>query len=213
MSCSTFSITAETPEGQLKPKPTLADLGSDIRKAHPGQSVRNHALGFDAEGWKRFAEGLEQAVARCRERGYEPTFHHETGTHIEAPWEIERTLELTSIDVCLDTGHLLVGGGDPMQALKDWGSRINHIHLKDARTEIIEGIVRDAAQAVEIWRRGAFCALGQGDVDVDGVLDWIKANYKGWLVVEQDILPDPSAPDRPGKDQVANRRYLAARGL
>ncbi len=205
--------TAGVLPGALKPRPTLADLGSDERKAHPGRAVKDHKLGFDAAGWKRFVAGLEQTVERCRDRGYEPTFHHETGTHIEAPWEIEKMLELTSIDLCLDTGHLLVGGGDPLQAVKDWGARINHLHLKDARTKIVSEIVRDAAPAMEIWRRGAFCALGKGDVDVDGVLDWTRANYSGWLVVEQDILPDPKAPDVPAKDQVENRRYLAARGF
>src|SRR6202521_4544155 len=50
---------------------------------------------FDAEGWKRFADGMEMAVARCRERGYDATLHHETGTHIEAVWEIAAALEHT----------------------------------------------------------------------------------------------------------------------
>lgn len=204
---------AGVPESGLKPKPTLADLGSDIRKAHPGQAAGNRALGFDSEAWKRFADGLESAVARCRERGYEPTFHHETGTHIEAVWEIEKMLELTSIDLCLDTGHLLLGQGEPVKALKEWNGRINHIHLKDARTPVIDKIVKEAAPVIEIWRRGAFCALGKGDVDVDGVLDHLRRSYSGWLVVEQDILPDASAPDRPARDQVANLNYLAQRGF
>lgn len=204
---------AGVPESGLRPKPTLADLGSDRRKAHPGQAATNRDLGFDTEGWKRFADGLESAVARCRERGYEPTFHHETGTHIEAVWEIEKMLELTSIDLCLDTGHLLLGQGEPVKALKEWNGRINHIHLKDARTGVIDRIVKEAAPVIEIWRRGAFCALGKGDVDIDGVLDHLRRNYAGWLVVEQDILPDAAAPDRPAKDQVANLNYLAERGF
>jgi inosose dehydratase len=207
-----FDVVGTLPGG-LKPKPTLADLGSDIRKAHPGQAADNRALGFNEDGWKRFADGLERVVGRCRERGYEPTFHHETGTHIEAAWEIEKMLELTSIDLCLDTGHLLLGKGEPVKALRDWGSRINHIHLKDARSPVIDEIVREAAPVMEIWRRGAFCALGRGNVDIEGVLSWIRSNYGGWLVVEQDILPDASAPNRPAEDQVANRRYLAQRGF
>src|SRR5438309_8072066 len=77
----------------LKPKPTLADIGSDLRRSRPGQAAKDRSLGFDAEGWKQFAQGVEMAVACCRERGYEATFHHETGSHIEAPWEIERVLE------------------------------------------------------------------------------------------------------------------------
>jgi inosose dehydratase len=195
----------------LEPKPTLADLGSEERRSRPGQAVTDRALGFDREGWKRFAEGVEMAVARCRERGYEPTFHHETGTHIEAPWEIEKVLETTSIGLCLDTGHLLLGGGDPVQALHDWRPRINHLHLKDARRSVVEQIVREAAPVAEIWRRRAFCRLGEGDLDVEAVLDELRDTYTGWIVVEQDVLPNPDGTA--AADQRANRRYLAERGF
>jgi inosose dehydratase len=195
----------------LKPRPTLADAGSDLRRSKPGQADRDRSLGFDAEQWKHFAEGVEMTVARCRARGYEPTFHHETGTYVEAPWEIEQVLELTTIGLCLDTGHLLLGGGDPVKAMEDWGGRINHVHLKDARKAVVEQIVREAAPVAEIWRRKAFCRLGEGDLDVDGVLERLRSGYSGWLVVEQDVLPDPSG--KAAADQRANREYLAKRGF
>jgi inosose dehydratase len=195
----------------LKPRPTLADAGSDLRRSKPGQADRDRSLGFDAEQWKHFAEGVEMTVARCRARGYEPTFHHETGTYVEAPWEIEQVLALTTIGLCLDTGHLLLGGGDPVKAMEDWGGRINHVHLKDARKAVVEQIVREAAPVAEIWRRKAFCRLGEGDLDVDGVLERLRSGYSGWLVVEQDVLPDPSG--KAAADQRANREYLAKRGF
>jgi inosose dehydratase len=195
----------------LKPRPTLADAGSDLRRSKPGQADRDRSLGLDAEQWKHFAEGVEMTLARCRARGYEPTFHHETGTYVEAPWEIEQVLELTTIGLCLDTGHLLLGGGDPVKAMEDWGDRINHVHLKDARKAIVEQIVSEAAPVAEIWRRRAFCRLGEGDLDVDGVLERLRSRYSGWLVVEQDVLPDPSG--KPAADQRANREYLATRGF
>jgi inosose dehydratase len=195
----------------LQPKPTLADMGSDLRRSRPGQAATDHSLGFDYGKWKQFAEGVEMAVALCRERGYEPTFHHETGTHIEAPWEIEKVLELTSIGLCLDTGHLLLGGGDPVRAMSDWGPRINHFHLKDARRSVVEGIVREAAPVAEIWRRHAFCRLGEGDLNVEAVLAQIRDSYSGWIVVEQDVLPEPAGTA--AADQRANRAYLAARGF
>jgi inosose dehydratase len=181
----------------LKPRPTLAALGD-----------RSH---FDDATWKQFADGVERAAARCRERGYEPTFHHETGTQIEAPWEIEKVLELTTIGLCLDTGHLLLGGGDPVKAIREWRPRINHLHLKDARRAVVEEIVREAAPASEIWKRHAFCRLGDGDLDVDAMLEAIRGSYSGWIVVEQDVLPEPDG--KAAADQRANRRYLAARGF
>jgi inosose dehydratase len=202
------------PRGRLKPMPTLADAGSDLRRARPCQAARDRSLGFDAEGWKRFAEGVEMAVATCRGRGYEATLHHEPGTHIEAEWEIAKALELTSIGLCLDTGHLLLGGGDPMRALSEWGDRINHVHLKDARQAIVDQIVREAAPVAEIWRRRAFCRLGEGDLMIDAVLERLRDHYTGWLVVEQDVLPDPDRESgRPALDQRANREFLRARGF
>jgi len=195
----------------LKPRPTLADSGSDLRRSRPGQAAHDRSLGLDAEGWRRFAEGVEMAITVCGERGYMPTFHHETGTLVEAPWEIERLLEETSVGLCLDTGHLLVGGGDPVRAIRDWRERINHLHLKDARRSVVEAIVRESAPVSEIWRRKAFCRLGAGDLDVDAVLDPIRGSYSGFIVVEQDVLPERNGTA--AADQRANREYLAARGF
>jgi Xylose isomerase-like TIM barrel len=88
-------------------------------------------------------------VDLARSRGFEPTFHHHTGTYVEAPWEIERLLELTDIGLLLDTGHLAVGGGDPAQALRDWGERIDHVHVKDVRGDVLEGVIADRADMTE----------------------------------------------------------------
>ncbi len=197
------------------PRPTLADSGSKQRAMLPARSVRDHSLGFDADAWKRFAAGLAQVIARCRDRGYEPTFHPETGTHVEAPWEIERVLEVSDIGLCLETGHMLLGGGDPVTMLRDLGDRVNHVHLKDARLAVMNEIVADEAPVTEIWTREAFCALGGGDLDVDSVLAGLrKISFGGWLVVEQDILPRSAGRfAQAAQEQRHNRAFLAERGL
>jgi len=123
-------------------------------------------------------------------------------------------LSMTDISVCLDTGHLLIGGGDPVAAVRDWGSRINHVHFKDAKLAVIEEIVADRAPVRAIWERGAFCQLGTGDVALEDVLEQLRVHdYSGWVVVEQDILPDPTNPSKPVIDQQLNREYLRAHGL
>jgi inosose dehydratase len=195
-------------------RPTLADAGSASRLAQPGRAQADHSLGWDDAGWARFADSIAQVVGRCRERGYEPTFHPHTATYVEAPWEIERLLSLTDVGVCLDTGHLLIGGGNAVQAVRDWGDRINHVHLKDAKLDVIDTIVKDRAPVQAIWERRAFCRLGTGDIPLGDVLENLRTRqYRGWLVVEQDIFPDPDAPDQPAVDQQYNREYLRARGL
>jgi inosose dehydratase len=201
-------------DGGPPARPTQADAGSESRRAYPGRSQKDHTLGWDDAGWQAFAEAMACLLERSRTRGYEPTFHPHTATYIEAPWEIDRVLSLTDAGICLDTGHLLIGGGDPVQAVRDWGARINHVHLKDARLSVIDQIVADRAPVRAIWERGAFCRLGSGDVALDDVLDELRAHdFSGWLVVEQDILPDPADPGKPVSDQRLNREYLRERGL
>ena len=209
-----LDIFDAAPDGP-PPRPTLADSGSPARRAAPGGGGYDPSLSLDATGWQHFADGVARATERCRERGYEPAFHHHTGTYIEGVAEIERLLELTDVNLCLDTGHLLVGGGEPAKGLRDWAERINHVHLKDARRDIVAGIVADAAPVEEIWRRRAFCALGRGDVGMDDVLSAITdIGYSGWVIVEQDIFPDPTEPPfRAAADQAANREWLRARGI
>jgi inosose dehydratase len=171
-------------------KPVLADAGSDERIRLPGRAATDRSIGLDHEGWKRLAEGVARAADLARGRGFEPTFHHHTATFVEAPWEIERVLELTDIGLLLDTGHLALGGGDPAQAIRAWGDRINHVHVKDVHNDVLAGVIEDRADMPEAWRRGVFCELGTGDVDLDAFFAELeRSGYEGWLVVEQDMVP------------------------
>lgn len=208
------AVRAVAGRGPL-PRPTLADHGSPRRRANPGRAGTDRELGLDDAGWKVLATNVNRARDRCLELGLEPTFHHHTTSHVEAPWEIDRLLELTDIGLCLDTGHLLVGGGDPVRALRDWGGRINHLHLKDCRTKVIETIVAERAPSDEVWRRHAFCRLGTGDLDIAEFLTAASdIGFEGWLVVEQDGILDESWPvEEAFSDQAANRRFLRDRGL
>lgn len=210
----TFDAVAPYRSGPA-PRPTLADAGSQARRDNPGRAWQDRGMGLDADAWDRFAIGLERVVARCRARGYEPTFHHETGTYIEAPWEIERMLEISDIGLCLDTGHLLISGGDPLAALQEWGARINHVHLKDATRSVMAQIIADGEPTPAIWVREAFPALGHGDAQVDAIVrHLIDADFDGWLVVEQDIMPQtPERFARAAQDQRDNRARLASLGL
>jgi inosose dehydratase len=210
-----LGVLDAVPSGSVRPRPTLADAGSPARAAFPGRAATDRSVGLDDAGWRAFADGLARAVDRCRRRGYEPTFHHHTATYVEALWEIERLLTLSDVGLCLDTGHLLLGRGDPLTAIRDWGDRINHVHLKDARQAILDQIVADNAPVMDIWTRRAFCPLGEGDVAVDQVLAALdELGYGGWLVVEQDVVPEPGTTvQRAADEQRRNREFLRARGL
>ncbi len=190
------------------PLPTLADSGSDLRRANPGG--RGQGLGLDDAGWGRLSRNLDTAAARVRAAGLEPTFHHHVSTYVETPDEIDALLARTDVDLTLDTGHLMLGGGDPVAGLEKWGSQVNHVHLKDVRCSVLDQIVRERAGSRAVWERRVFTPLGQGDFDLDGFMSaLITSGYSGWLVVEQDVIPTPDDP--PGSaaaDQRANRSAL-----
>jgi inosose dehydratase len=191
-------------------KAVLADAGSAERAQFPGRAASDQSIGLDASGWRRLSEGIARAEDLARIRGFEPTFHHHTATFVEAPWEIERVLELTDVGLLLDTGHLALGGGDPTQALRDWGERINHLHVKDVRNDVLAGVIADGADMPEAWRRGVFCELGTGDVDLDGFFaELARSQYAGWLVVEQDMVPQsPQDAADAQAAQIRNRTWL-----
>jgi inosose dehydratase len=197
------------------PRPTLADAGSEARRQTPGRAHDDPSLMLDAAGWSRFADGVQRAAGICRARGYDPTFHHHGASYIETPEEIAEMLSRTDVGLCLDTGHLVIGGGEPLRALNDWGARINHLHLKDVRRSVIERVIAEEGLMVDFWREGAFCPFGEGDLDIDRLLAAIRgANFSGWLVVEQDMLPRPDdPPERAARDQQRNREFLRARGI
>jgi inosose dehydratase len=153
-------------------------------------------------------DGVARAVELARARGFEPTFHHHMGTRVQTVAEIERLLAGTDVALLLDTGHLAAAGGDPVQGLRDWRDRVRHVHLKDVRLDVL----RSASQWSEAWRRGAFCELGAGDVDLEAFCgDLRRGGYEGWLVVEQDRIPASETDTaEAAAAQARNRRWLRA---
>jgi len=191
-------------------KAVLADAGSAARSRLPGRAASDHSIGLDEDGWKRLADGVARATERVRTRGFEPTLHHHAATFVEAPWEIERVLELTEVGLLLDTGHLALGGGEPTEGLRAWGERINHLHVKDVHSDVLAGVIADGADMPEAWRRGVFCELGTGDIDLDAFFaELSRTQYSGWLVVEQDMVPlSPREAVNAAAAQQRNRAWL-----
>ncbi|GAA4345186.1 sugar phosphate isomerase/epimerase family protein [Microbacterium rhizosphaerae] len=207
-----FSDAASRGPSRL-PLPTLADDGSAVRRAHPGRGGELDPLPGPA--WARLAANAERAAALVRASGFEPTFHHHAGTFVESPEEIDRFLANVDIDLTLDTGHLFIAGGDPVDFVRRWGSRINHLHLKDVDLGELRRVLNAGGGMPEVWSSGAFVAFGKGDIDLAGVMAAVAdQGYDGWIVVEQDVLNGPGvAIDRfraqRAADQRTNRDALA----
>ena len=132
-----------------------------------------------------YFDRVDRAVDRCRSRGVPVVFHHHAGTHVESPAEIEALLAHTDVGICYDTGHALVGGGDPLEVERMCGDRIEHLHLKDVDATILERLRSGELSLDAAWREGIFCPFGAGVVDFDAVLSEL-AGFDGWTVLEQD---------------------------
>jgi inosose dehydratase len=196
--------------GPHPPRPVLCDAGGPERVANPGRGGEDASLRLDDGRWATLVDGVARAAGAARDRGYEPVFHHRPSTYVESPDEVERLLEDTDVALLLDSGHLAVAGGDPVAGLRDWGDRIEAVHLKDVRLDVLAGVKAERADTLTAWRRGLFCALGDGDVDLEGFCAALDtAGYEGWLVVEQDrVLDDASAFGQAAVEQRRNRAWL-----
>jgi len=196
--------------GASTARPVLCDAGGPERITNPGRGAEDASLRLDGRGWARLVEGVSRAAADSRERGFDPVFHHHTASYVEAVPEIERFLDDTDIDLLLDSGHLAVAGGDPIQGLRDWRDRIGTVHLKDTRMDVLREVRAENADMISAWRRGLFCGLGDGDVDLESFCDELQSGgYDGWVVIEQDrVLEDDGAFTHAVGEQRANRAWL-----
>lgn len=209
---ATLEVFAAAPPApaHLAPRPTLGCSGSPERFARPG----GNAPGLPASEWAGYASRVREAVQRCRDAGFEPAFHHHLGTYVETPQDVERLLELTDVQLCLDTGHLLLAGGDPVTALREWRDRIGHVHVKDGDRAILAEALEDGADLRELMGRGGFAPLGEGELDLPGVVRALEEiGYQGWVIIEQDTLPGRRSVERNISDQAANREKLRELGL
>lgn len=206
-----FAEFAESGPGRL-PMPTLADDGSALRRSAPGRGAEVDPLSATARN--RLHRNAARAADLVRAAGLEPTFHHHAGTFVESPEEIDLFLDNVDTGLTLDTGHLVIGGGDPVAAARRWGERINHLHVKDVDLAALRRVVAAGGGMREVWSAGVFVACGRGDVDLTGVLESMDdIGYDGWIVVEQDVLnaPDVSLAEfrvERRDDQDINRRAL-----
>lgn len=167
----------------------------------------------DAE-WRTLIDTAAAISAIAAEYGLLTTLHPHVGTHVETEFEVERFLADSDLPLCLDTGHLLIGGTDPVRLAKSHPDRIGHIHLKDVRRELADQVRSGALEYSEAVRQGLYVPLGEGDVDIDTLIrDIHQAGYRGWYVIEQDTALRPGdTASTPSRDAERSLRHLAAIG-
>ncbi|GAA3072200.1 sugar phosphate isomerase/epimerase [Pseudonocardia yunnanensis] len=165
---------------------------------------------LDDAGWLTLLTNLDRLTDLAAEHGVRAVLHPHVGTMVENGEEVQRVLDGSSIALCLDTGHLLIGGTDPAELTRQAPHRIAHTHLKDVDARLAGQVQSGRRTYTEAVGQGMYRPLGQGDVDVEAIIGHLRGHgYDGWYVLEQDtILTEEPRGEGPLTDVRASLDHL-----
>jgi inosose dehydratase len=164
--------------------------------------------------WDTLVETAGLIRDRAVQAGVRTVLHPHVGTQVETSAEVNRFLADSDLPLCVDTGHLLIGGTDPVELVRSHPHRVGHVHLKDVRADLAEAVRDGRISYTDAVARGIYVPLGDGDVDLAELLKLLRdSDYYGWYVLEQDTaLPAHDGTGDPsGTDQLP--RQATARSL
>jgi len=194
----------------------LADDNGSVKERTENAGRITIEQELSAEQMRTFANGAEKVAQSVKDKyGMRTVFHHHCAGHIETPAEIDALMNATDselLGLCFDTGHYRFGGGkNPVDVLEKYWNRIWHVHFKDFSPQVAKKSAENNWDYFESVKNGVFCELGKGDVDFVAIKKFLNSkNYKGWIVVEQDVLPGMGDPKQCAQN---NRTYLQSLGL
>jgi inosose dehydratase len=167
---------------------------------------------LDDDEWQTLLSNLDRLTAVAAERGVLAVLHPHVGTMIENGQEVQQVLDGSFISLCLDTGHLLIGGSDPAALAQQAPARIAHLHLKDVDSTIAAKVRSGELTYYEAVKQGMYRPLGTGDVDVTAIVGHLRTHgYDGWYTLEQDaILTGEPEGEGPVADVVTSAEHLRA---
>ena len=168
---------------------------------------------LDERDWKRLLGNLDRLSDQAAGRSVQACLHPHVGTMVETADDVSRVLDGSSVPLCLDTGHLLIGGSDPVALAAKETDRIVHAHLKDVDRAWAERVQFGGTTYTEAVAAGMYRPLGEGDVDIAAIVTTLeRSGYDGWYVMEQDtVLGSETDGDRAVGDVRASVDHL--RGL
>lgn len=149
------------------------------------------------EEWQLFLPRLSVVADYLASQGVHMAYHHHMGTVIQSQEDVERMMAGTgeNVGLLLDTGHMIVAGGNPFDVLDKWASRINHVHCKDLRKEVYLDCLNRNLSFLNSVLEGAFTVPGDGHIEYLKLFKQLKQkDYVGWLVVEADQDPSVAHP-------------------
>jgi inosose dehydratase len=179
----------------------FSEAGADtlVLAATTGSETFEEIVDMDEAAWKELSENLRRVEEICARHGLTAVLHSHYGTVVETDEQLWRFLEGCDTGLCLDTGHLVIGGSDPLEVAERAADRVKHVHLKDVDREVARRLGAREIGFKEACMEEAFRPLGDGGVDVARLLEILdRSNYGGWYVLEQDLMVENEPPEGEG---------------
>lgn len=183
-------------------------VGPDTHLAGLDMSIE-----LDEPEWQTLLQNLARLAELAASHGLRTALHPHWGMSIERAAQVDRVMEASDVELCLDTGHLFLGGADPVEIARRAPQRVAHVHLKDVRADLASRLQAGTLTFDQAVRQGLFVPLGQGAVDIAGVIEVLEGSgFEGWYVLEQDtaLEAEPAAGEGPFVDARLGVDYLAA---
>jgi len=133
----------------------------------------------------------------CAEQGMPLAYHHHMAAAIETEPELDLFMRHSGegIPLLYDAGHMAFAGGDVLRVIDNHHARISHVHTKDVRRKVIDGLDRTRESFLDAVVKGAFTVPGDGDLDFEAIVRKLAGyGYEGWFVVEAEQDPKVSPP-------------------
>jgi inosose dehydratase len=149
------------------------------------------------EEFKRYGDRLTELAEWLRAEGCPMSFHHHMGTVVETEREIDLLMSRTgdAVGLLFDTGHLHFAGGDGLATARRHGRRINHVHCKDVRADVLAHLQAENWSFLKGVVEGVFTVPGDGTIDFGAVAQALaEVGYAGWVVVEAEQDPSKANP-------------------
>ena len=175
----------------------LADAQSPERMQLAGRVPVNGSRSLRAEQWRQVGAMVARVEQAAGEFGLGLVFHPHVATYVETVDEVQHFFEAvssTGCGLCLDTGHCVYGGGDPVDEARKYRSLLRYVHVKDIDASRLGEARRRRLDFGQAVAAGVFSQVGQGCVCFSEFFRWLRAQaYSGWIVVEQDVKFGESA--------------------
>jgi inosose dehydratase len=167
------------------------------------------------EQYRVLAESLKRVDDIAEAHGLMQVLHPHLNTVVETKRDVELALEASDVRICMDSGHLAIGGVDPISFCEDFASRIAHAHLKDVDMTVAPKVLsRELPDMKSGVAAGLFQPFGEGDIAINECVFALEnAGYNGWYVMEQDtFVPQmPAENEGPVVDLRTSLAYLRDR--